>query len=94
MIQVSLRDRMRFYKLRMTPDAAIKATGFNEQLKPELIPEQNDPFRIEWIYDIATEPFYVGEKVRQAIPIIGRISCFAGVEIGRASCRERVSSKV
>ncbi|KAI9440349.1 hypothetical protein H4582DRAFT_1936346 [Lactarius indigo] len=61
-IQVSLRDRMRFYKLRMTPDAAIKATGFNEQLKPELIPEQNDPFRVDWIYDIATEPYYVGEK--------------------------------
>ena len=74
---------MRFYKLRMTPDAAMKATGFNEQLKPELIPEQNDPFRIEWIYDIATEPFYVGEKVRQAIPIIGRISYFTGA----AACR-------
>ena len=61
---MSLRDRMRFYKLRMTPDAAIKAAGFNEQLKPELIPEQNDPFRVDWIYDIATEPFFVGEKVR------------------------------
>ncbi|KAF8268785.1 actin-related protein [Lactarius quietus] len=61
-IQVSLRDRMRFYKLRMTPDAAIKAAAFNEQLKPELIPEQNDPFRVDWIYDIATEPYYVGEK--------------------------------
>ena len=62
-IQVSLRDRMRFYKLRVTPDAAIKAATFNEQLKPELIPEQNDPFCVDWIYDIATEPYYVGEKV-------------------------------
>ena len=59
---------MRFYKLRMTPDAAIKAAAFNEQLKPELIPEQNDPFRVDWIYDIATEPYYVGEKVRQTVP--------------------------
>ena len=84
---------MRFYKLRMTPDAAMKATGFNEQLKPELIPEQNDPFRVEWIYDIATEPFYVGEKVRQAIPIIGRISCFAGVATCR-SCKAGVRCKV
>ena len=65
---MSLRDRMRFYKLRMTPDAAIKAAAFNEQLKPELIPEQNDPFRVDWIYDIATEPYYVGEKVRQTVP--------------------------
>ena len=65
---MSLRDRMRFYKLRMTPDAAIKAAAFNEQLKPELIPEQNDPFRVDWIYDIATEPYYVGEKVCQTVP--------------------------
>ncbi|KAI0299322.1 hypothetical protein BC826DRAFT_906622 [Russula brevipes] len=61
-IQVSLRDRMRFYKLRVTPDAAVKATTFNEQLKPELIPEQNDPFCVDWIHDIAREPHYVGEK--------------------------------
>ncbi|KAH9975732.1 hypothetical protein BGW80DRAFT_1436314 [Lactifluus volemus] len=61
-IQVSLRDRMRFYKLRVTPDAAIKAAMFNEQFKPELIPEQNDPFCVDWIHDIATEPYYVGEK--------------------------------
>jgi actin-related protein 8 len=77
-IQVSLRDRMRFYKLRMTPDAAIKAAGFNEQLKPELIPEQNDPFRVDWIHDIATEPFFVGEKVRQA---------FSDVEPSHVFCR-------
>ncbi|KAI9510507.1 hypothetical protein F5148DRAFT_976598 [Russula earlei] len=61
-IQVSLRDRMRFYKLRVTPDAAIKAATFNEQLKPELIPEQNDPFCVDWIHDVAAEPYYVGEK--------------------------------
>ena len=64
---MSLRDRMRFYKLRVTPDAAIKAATFNEQLKPELIPEQNDPFCVDWIHDIAVEPYYVGEKVRLAI---------------------------
>lgn len=58
---------MRFYKLRVTPDAATKATTFNEQLKPELIPEQNDPFCVDWIHDIAAEPCYVGEKVRLAI---------------------------
>ncbi|KAH9992981.1 nucleus protein [Russula compacta] len=61
-IQVSLRDRMRFYKLRVTPDAAVKAATFNEQLKPELIPEQNDPFCVDWIHNIAAEEYYVGEK--------------------------------
>ena len=73
---------MRFYKLRMTPDAAIKAAAFNEQLKPELIPEQNDPFRVDWIYDIATEPYHVGEKVPRLFQR-GIISCFVGV----AACR-------
>jgi hypothetical protein len=58
---------MRFYKLRVTPGAATKATTFNEQLKPELIPEQNDPFCVDWIHDIAAEPYYVGEKVRLAV---------------------------
>jgi actin-related protein 8 len=64
---VSLRDRMRFYKLRVTPDAATKAATFNEQLKPELIPEQNDPFCVDWVHAIAAEPYYVGEKVRLAL---------------------------
>ena len=58
---------MRFYKLRVTPDAATKATTFNEQLKPELIPEQNDPFCVDWIHDIAAKPYYVGEKVRLGV---------------------------
>ena len=66
-IQVSLRDRMRFYKLRVTPDAGIKAASFNEQLKPELIPEQNDPFCVDWINDIGAESYYVGEKVRMTV---------------------------
>ena len=61
---MSLRDRMRFYKLRVTPDAVAKAATFNEQLKPELIPEQIDPSRVDWIHDVAAEPYYVGEKVR------------------------------
>ena len=43
---MSLLDRMRFYKLRVMPDAATKATTFNEQLKPELILEQH-PFTIK-----------------------------------------------
>ena len=50
---MSLRDRMRFYKLRVMPYAATKAVTFNKQLKPELIPEQNDPFCVDWIHDIA-----------------------------------------
>ncbi|KAL1944865.1 hypothetical protein VTO73DRAFT_2485 [Trametes versicolor] len=60
-ITVSLRDRMRFYKLRVTPNAAGIATTFNEQFKPEIIPEQNDPYSVDWIYS-SDEPYYVGEE--------------------------------
>lgn len=63
-IQVSLRDRMRFYKLRVTANAATVASTFNEQFKPETIPDANDPFRIDWIMDTPEEEFLVGEKVR------------------------------
>ncbi|OJT07591.1 Actin-like protein ARP8 [Trametes pubescens] len=52
---------MRFYKLRVTPNAAGIATTFNEQFKPEIIPEQNDPFSVDWIYS-SDEPYYVGEE--------------------------------
>lgn len=61
-IQVSLRDRMRFYKLRVTTNAATVASQFNEQFKPETIPEANDPFRIDWITSPGEEPFLVGDK--------------------------------
>ncbi|EAU90511.2 nucleus protein [Coprinopsis cinerea okayama7 len=46
-ITVSLRDRMRFYKLRVTPNAVTIASTFNEQFKPEII--TSDPNSIEWI---------------------------------------------
>ena len=60
-ITVSLRDRMRFYKLRVTTNAAGVATAFNEQFKPEKIPEANDPFHVDWIAS-SDEPYLVGEK--------------------------------
>ncbi|TFK85506.1 actin-like ATPase domain-containing protein [Polyporus arcularius HHB13444] len=60
-ITVSLRDRMRFYKLRVTTNAAGVATAFNEQFKPEKIPAENDPFHVDWITS-SDEPYLVGEK--------------------------------
>lgn len=60
-ITVSLRDRMRFYKLRVTTNAASIATTFNEQFKPEIIPEVNDPYHVDWITS-SDEPFLVGEQ--------------------------------
>ncbi|TFY71544.1 hypothetical protein EVG20_g1464 [Dentipellis fragilis] len=61
-IQMSLRDRMRFYKLRVTPDAANKAAMFNEQFKPETIAEEHDPFRMNWITEPPADEYLVGDK--------------------------------
>ncbi|KAF9269156.1 actin-related protein [Marasmius fiardii PR-910] len=57
----SLRDRMHFYKLRVTPNASNIATTFNEQFKPEYIQEHNDPYRVDWINQ-DDEDVLVGEK--------------------------------
>ncbi|KAI1796772.1 actin-like ATPase domain-containing protein [Ganoderma leucocontextum] len=59
-ITVSLRDRMRFYKLRVTTNAASIATTFNAQFKPEIIPEVNDPYSVDWISS-SEEPYLVGD---------------------------------
>jgi actin-related protein 8 len=53
---------MRFYKLRVTPNAASIASTFNAQFKPEIIAERNDPFRIDWNYG-SSEDVLVGENV-------------------------------
>ena len=58
---------MRFYKLRVTPNAANIASTFNESFKPEIIAEANDPFRVNWV-DNSEKPFYVGEEVTAHIP--------------------------
>jgi hypothetical protein len=52
---------MRFYKLRVTPNAAGIASTFNAQFKPEIIPENTDPFRVDWIFG-PSDDVLVGEK--------------------------------
>ncbi|KAJ4469585.1 hypothetical protein J3R30DRAFT_3713806 [Lentinula aciculospora] len=61
-ITTSLRDRMRFYKLRVTPNAANIASTFNEPFKPEIIAEHNDPYRVDWISSSTDEDVLVGDK--------------------------------
>lgn len=53
---------MRFYKLRVTTNAPNTASIFNEQFKPEAIPEVNDPFRVDWITSSTDEESLVGDK--------------------------------
>lgn len=53
---------MRFYKLRVTSNAAQIASTFNEQFMPEIILDHNDPYRMEWVTQ-PTEEIYVGDAV-------------------------------
>ncbi|KAF8825768.1 hypothetical protein HHX47_DHR6000233 [Lentinula edodes] len=62
-ITTSLRDRMRFYKLRVTPNAANIASTFNGPFRPEIIAEHNDPYRVDWISSSTDEEVLVGDKV-------------------------------
>ncbi|KAF5362071.1 hypothetical protein D9756_002285 [Leucocoprinus leucothites] len=57
----SLKERMRFFKLRTTPNAHAISTTFNKQFQPEIISEQNDPFQIEWIDHTSTEDMLIGD---------------------------------
>ncbi|KAF9482571.1 actin-related protein [Pholiota conissans] len=65
-ITVSLRDRMRFYKLRVTPNATKIASTFNEQFKPERIAEHND-YQTEWIDSSCPDDILVGEKALRIV---------------------------
>ncbi|KAF9650794.1 actin-like ATPase domain-containing protein [Thelephora ganbajun] len=60
----SFRERMKFYKLRTTQNAAPVASAFNESFKPEIIPDSADPYKIDWITE-ANEDVLVGEKALQ-----------------------------
>ena len=53
---------MRFYKLRVTQNAASIASTFNASFKPEIIPDNTDPYKVDWITE-SNEQFIVGEKV-------------------------------
>ena len=65
---------MRFYKLRVGTNAANIAKTFNEQFKPEAIPEVNDPFRVDWITS-SSEEFIVGEKVNiSSHQVLGQVA--------------------
>ena len=72
---------MRFYKLRVTPNATKIASTFNEQFKPERIAEHND-YQTEWIDGNTTDEVLYGEKV-----------CIISLEYGLYSqnnCRVRL----
>ncbi|KAJ7725307.1 hypothetical protein DFH07DRAFT_1002805 [Mycena maculata] len=66
-VTISLRGRMRFNKLRVTPNATNVASTFNEQFQPEIIAEHNDPYQLEGIKDGQADPQDSGYAVQWPI---------------------------
>lgn len=66
------RERMRYYKRRVIPNSHELVVGFNKRskLKPDIIPDHNDPGRIEWFNPEAERwpQTITGEKVLRILP--------------------------
>jgi hypothetical protein len=60
-----VKTRQQNAKLKPSPNAAQQVESFNAaNATPEIIPELNDPQRIDWT-DISAKPAYlVGQQVR------------------------------
>lgn len=65
----ALRERMRFYKLRISSSALAQCQTFNsdENNEPEIIHDHNDPGRIDWLPRVKSSPdVAVGDDVWRA----------------------------
>lgn len=54
---------MMFYKLNIISKATEICTSFNDKVRAEVIPDHNDPYRVEWLDGDVTDDILVGEKV-------------------------------
>jgi actin-related protein 8 len=54
---------MLFYKLNIVSKATEICTAFNDQVRAEVIPDHNDPYRVDWIDGEAIDDVLIGEKV-------------------------------
>jgi actin-related protein 8 len=63
-IRTALRGRMRFYKLRASPQGSQQAASYNENVQVQNIPDHNDPYRIDWLEMEKEEDVIIGNKVQ------------------------------
>ncbi|KIY65039.1 actin-like ATPase domain-containing protein [Cylindrobasidium torrendii FP15055 ss-10] len=66
-ITVSLHERMRFYKMRVVPNALTACVTFNQSVKPEVIATHNDAFQLEWIDEKSEETVLAGAKALRVV---------------------------
>ena len=64
---------MVFYKLQVAPRATEICSTFNDQVQAEIIPDHNDPYRVEWTDGELTDDVLVGEKVGLAFSCLQRV---------------------
>lgn len=71
-LRSDLKNIMRNLKLRPVTNAKQQASNYNASVKPEVVPEHNDVFAVEWIDSKAKDmgDVVVGEKAR-------RMDCFS-----------------
>ena len=63
-LEADIKFRMRLAKMRVTPNAHSQVRQFNIQSIPEIIPDHNDPYKIEWTTANNKEKYFVGLKVK------------------------------
>lgn len=63
-LQISLRDRMRFYKLAVEPQGSQIAATFNHTRAPDVVPENDDPEYLRVKESLRTKDTLIGEEVR------------------------------
>ena len=62
-LETDIKFRMRLAKMRVTPNAHSQVQQYNSQSIPEIIPDHNDPYKIEWTTTENHEKYFVGLKV-------------------------------
>lgn len=62
-ITAALHDRMKYFKVRATPNGTNAAATANDIYRPETIAEHNDPFQLDWIDDSSKEEVLIGDQV-------------------------------
>ncbi|ORX43767.1 actin-like ATPase domain-containing protein [Piromyces finnis] len=61
-LETDIKFRMRLAKMRVTPNAHSQVQQYNIQSIPEVIPDHNDPYKIEWTTTENHEKYFVGLK--------------------------------
>lgn len=57
-----LREKLRANRLSTDYREGTRVKAFNAKVKPEPIPEHNDPYRFDWT-EVEGKPFVVGTEV-------------------------------